>query len=224
MAEIEKISYCPHCGNNAPQKLVHTQLYSERAWSAEDGAEDKLPAAYFVAVCQTCHQLLLYGSTGISSEEAAFRQAGLVWPQSGRLHSAVPRTVAAIYTEAARIKSIAPNAFASQIRRALEAICEDRGARKQNLQASLKELADKGEIPPILAEAVDVLRLLGNVGPCVSVLMRYWLSEYSVITAGSRTARSPTTSAMSSMRLLVVTASPPLTSSISSSPQKITAA
>lgn len=163
MAEIKKVAYCPHCGNYAPQKLVHTQPYSEKAWSAADGSEENFPAIYFVVACETCHQLLLYCHTGIGSEADSFYKADLVWPQ-WNLHSAVPRTVAKIYAEAVRIKSLAPNAFAVQIRRALEALCEDRGAKKTSLQACIKELADKGEIPPVLAEATDVLRLLGNVG------------------------------------------------------------
>jgi hypothetical protein len=50
------------------------------------------------------------------------------------------------------------------------------------------------------------------------------LSEYSVMTDGSRTARRPTIAAVISMRFEVVTASPPLNSSIISPSTKITAA
>jgi hypothetical protein len=59
---------------------------------------------------------------------------------------------------------LAPNAFAVQIRRALEALCEDREARGSNLQKRLLDLSEKGEIPSVLAEAGDVLRLIGNMG------------------------------------------------------------
>ena len=63
-----------------------------------------------------------------------------------------------------RIEHIAPNAFAVQIRRALEAICIERGATKGTLVQNIQELANRGDIPKTLAEASDLLRLIGNVG------------------------------------------------------------
>jgi hypothetical protein len=51
-----------------------------------------------------------------------------------------------------------------QIRRALEAICIERGATKGTLVQNIEELANRGEIPKTLAEASDLLRLVGNLG------------------------------------------------------------
>jgi Domain of unknown function (DUF4145) len=68
------------------------------------------------------------------------------------------------YQEALRLKAVSPNAFAIQIRRCLEALCDDRGASKGRLEKRLKELSFKGEIPPILAQITNALRLVGNVG------------------------------------------------------------
>jgi hypothetical protein len=99
-----------------------------------------------------------------TTPDEQFHLTKLLWPESGVSHESIPEKVSTIYEEAARIKNIAPNAFAVQIRRALEAVCEDRGAQKKVLQAMLKELSDRHEIPPVLAEMTDVLRLLGNIG------------------------------------------------------------
>jgi len=63
-------------------------------------------------------------------EDKDFHLADLIWPDPGVLHQAVPKAVAECYIEASRIKNLAPNAFAVQIRRALEALCDDRGAKK----------------------------------------------------------------------------------------------
>lgn len=87
-----------------------------------------------------------------------------MWPQPGDLHPSVPESVRRIYSEASAIKSRAPNAFANQIRRSLEALCKDRGTNKRVLAQSLKELSSRGEIPPTLADMTDVLRQLGNIG------------------------------------------------------------
>ena len=50
-----------------------------------------------------------------------------MWPAKGELHAAVPDRVKEVYREAARIKKLSANGFANQIRRALEAVCKDRG-------------------------------------------------------------------------------------------------
>lgn len=167
MGDIRRVTFCPHCGNKAPQKLIHSQYFEDTGWDTKEGTPiDDIPGSYFVAVCETCNQILLYGKFGEYPEDESieFRGADLLWPDQSKLHKSVPKVVADIYDEAIRIKSHAPNAFAVQIRRSLEAICEDKGAKQGSLQKRLKDLANKGEIPPVLAETTDVLRILGNLG------------------------------------------------------------
>ena len=50
------------------------------------------------------------------------------------------------------------------IRRALEALCDDRKVAPGTLHSRLASLANKGEIPPVLVEITSVLRTLGNSG------------------------------------------------------------
>jgi hypothetical protein len=163
MEDIRRVAYCPSCGNKSPQKLIHVQHSSDIGY-AEDEEEVDMPLAYYIAACETCNGILVYQAVGHIFEDKHFNQADLVFPPSGELHRSVPERVAKIYKEAARIKNLAPNAFAVQIRRALEALCEDRGAQKGVLQKQLKELAERGEIPTKLAELTDVLRLVRNIG------------------------------------------------------------
>jgi len=165
MEPIRSVSFCPHCGNQAPQRLIHTQKFLGKGYGL-DGTlfVDDLPSAYFVATCETCDEIQLYISVADDVEDKRFTEATLIWPDAGRLHPSVPETVRACYQEAARIKNLAPNAFAVQIRRALEALCNDRQAKKGSFQQRLQDLASRGEIPPVLAEVTEVLRLLGNIG------------------------------------------------------------
>lgn len=157
--EKENIAFCPHCGNRAPQRLIHMQRYMEQAWTVSDGKEDQVPWSTFIAECQTCHHVLLYDNPGNQIPDHFFHYGTLVYPATGSLHESVPSSITEIYNEAYRIKSIAPNAFAVQIRRALEAICEDRKAKKGSLQVRLQDLSDKGELPSVLVEASDILTL-----------------------------------------------------------------
>jgi len=164
METIRRVAFCPHCGNRAPQRLIHTQEYLGRGYSMDGSVDNTLPCTYFVAVCETCNEILLYDVFCDIVEDKDFHRANLVWPNPGVLHQSVPKAIAECYAEAARIKNLAPNAFAVQIRRALEALCDNRSAKKGVLHLRLKDLVSRGEIPPVLAEMTYVLRLLGNIG------------------------------------------------------------
>lgn len=123
-----------------------------------------------MATCGTCQGLLLYWTNGNPSDEGEsgpldyFQDARLLWPEHIVSADVLPAAVAAIYAEATIIKRLSPNSFAVQIRRALEAICTERGVKGNTLYKMLNELAQQGDLPPVLAEMTDVLRLLGNMG------------------------------------------------------------
>ena len=126
--------------------------------------DNDLPAAYYVAECETCHEILVYLAEAYVPKEEHFPDSGLIWPDPGYLGQGVPDLIKEIYQEASIIKNLAPNAFAVQIRRALEALCDDRGVKKGSLYDRLNELAKNNEIPPVLSEMSDVIRLIGNIG------------------------------------------------------------
>jgi hypothetical protein len=164
MDNIKQVGFCPHCGNKSLQKLIHSQGTSGTGWLISDHEEVDLTVVYFVASCETCNHILVYRAIDDIPDDKFFTYASLVFPESGELNVSVPKIVSNIYKEVFRIKSLAPNAFAVQIRRALETLCEDRGAKKGTLLNMLNELSAKGEIPSTLMETTDLLRLLGNIG------------------------------------------------------------
>jgi hypothetical protein len=161
-SKINHIAHCPHCGNTAPQRIVATYSCTENV---------NFPIFYVLVACATCQQATLYkdGSPNQPPQEFfggvwSLKGKELCWPTFGTLHPSVPSTVQSCYEEAAAIKTRAPNAFANQIRRALEALCKDRGANKKSLAQNLQELCDRGELPPPLGMMTDILRILGNIG------------------------------------------------------------
>jgi len=87
----------------------------------------------------------------------------LLWPIKRVLPSSVPANVRKIYDTALDVRA-EPNSFAVQIRRALEAICIDRGEPGKNLRDDLEELSKAGVFPPIVAEIAHELRDIGNTG------------------------------------------------------------
>lgn len=148
--------FCPHCCNNSKLEKIHTQSYRSLGWYTETMEEENFHCTYYIFKCTVCNQILLYDQ--FENDELT-----LVFP-STKIDSSVPENVSKIYEEAIRIKNIAPNAFAVQIRRALEAVCIDRGSNKKGLFKQLEELGEKGEIPETLSKASDILRLIGNLG------------------------------------------------------------
>lgn len=159
------MAFCPHCNNKAPQALIHTQEFEESWYSKDSDQEDKINGYYYVASCDTCKGILVYGDIfSPQGDEVNFAIYQLLWPEEKTLPYEAPQHIRQIYEEAALIQQTSPNAFAVQIRRGLEAICVNRGIKERTLRAALKKLAEKGEIPKVLAEVTDVLRLLGNVG------------------------------------------------------------
>lgn len=166
----KRVDFCPHCGNKTPKRQLAEYFYS----GTPDAEPDDIQmGTYYLAVCETCNEALLYVlsadeyiRTNTYSEPCfAYPDTYLIWPKDNTaLYYAVPSTIRQVYGEAARIKKVAPHAFAGQVRRALEALCEDRGVKGRNLYEKLGKLSSRGEIPQTLAEMSDVVRLIGNIG------------------------------------------------------------
>ncbi|WP_437222031.1 DUF4145 domain-containing protein [Planctomicrobium sp. SH661] len=158
------ISHCPHCGNTAPQEEYG------RYHTCDDFETNALWTCYFFMKCLTCDRPLLYEAehhSRLDPAETPFNAAcsnTLQYPVMKGLAMCVPEKIRQRYSEAAKIKRLSPNGFANQIRRSLEAVCNDRGIKSTTLQKALQTLSDRGEIPDRLAEMTDVLRMLGNMG------------------------------------------------------------
>jgi hypothetical protein len=129
---------------------------------AEDGTPyaDAPKTDYVLLQCQTCKDISLYSKFDFEEWE----EAGLQYPSGYDLHPCIPEAVSMNYCEAKQVQKVSPNAFAVLLRRALEALCDDRGAAAGPLARRLKELSDRGEIPGKLADISTVLRELGNAG------------------------------------------------------------
>jgi len=99
-----------------------------------DGTRDGEPwdATYYLAACSTCDDVILYWEVD-DVPQGSFVDLNMVWPDRGVLPDAVPKRVRDIYREAFAIRFRAPNAYAGQIRRALEANADDRNAKPGKL-------------------------------------------------------------------------------------------
>ena len=163
MIDPRKILLCPHCNHPTPQHVVHRQEHDEPFFADDGTAAPVYPFVCLVAVCEICAKIILYESPIGYPPQGTFNTDCLLWPRLPALGKSVPPRVQQIYAEAIAVMHSAPNAFSGQIRRALEALCEDRGLGDGTLAKRLSTLVARGELPSALGEMSDVLRLLGNV-------------------------------------------------------------
>lgn len=165
MKEVQEryVMLCYHCGNTTPHKLVHYHSVTEIIYPTE-GEPFGIEYHYFLVECETCGAIALLGSADYEEFRLNWSQAHLLYPPSKELAINIPERVRKTYLEASRISKIAPNAFAGQIRRALEYLCLDKKATGHTLQEKVRDLANQGIIPPTLAQMTDGIRILGNIG------------------------------------------------------------
>lgn len=164
---------------------MFTHSYEGAGYDVDTGAKDAYgpPCEYYVATCSTCNDLLLYHNFIDQTDREHFCEATLIHPSNRQLPDSVPDTIRQAYAEAARIQNIAPNAYAVMVRRALEAVCDDRKVQNGSLQKRLAILAGRGELPATLVEMTTILRTLGNSGAHytikgVTALMTWGMDEF----------------------------------------------
>ena len=166
---------CRHCGNRSPH---HVKLHEsgKRLYEVIDDKEYYAEYEYFVLECGTCHNLSMAGGFRHehSSGEPRPDEYPIIYPTGPDLvppihtlsgsQPIVPEKVLSAYAAAWPLRMNAPNAFANQIRRALEFICQDEGAEGNTLYQQLEGLADRGEFSAEIAGIAHLVREVGNVG------------------------------------------------------------
>jgi hypothetical protein len=161
------VGHCPTCGNTAPQRIVYSHRHGITWYDDQGRGARGGPDIYsFLCICETCDAPVFY--QGVDPNEDGSAWPPLAYPAVSEFGSEVPRNVRKIYDEAVKCKSHSPMAYALLIRKALEAICDDRGiekaaGKKSDLYHRLQVLLSRGDVPPLLAGMTDALREFGNI-------------------------------------------------------------
>jgi hypothetical protein len=133
--------------------IANQQLYQK----TPNGME-AIPFSLLFTKCRTCDEEGLYSCYEDGEEITP------LWPNNLDLGEAVPDEVKKMYVEANAVRRASPNSFAVLIRRALEAICKDKGLSKRNLADNLTDLTSSLGLPETLVHITQATRLLGNMG------------------------------------------------------------
>lgn len=171
MGNDTEILVCYHCGNRVPQKRVGYQRGQE-LFEHIDGARHAEDFDYILYECPTCQGVSIYGDFA-AYPRADSMERKRIYPQGCHLlpddHkvasiNCIPQRILKTYEEIWPLRHIAPNAFAGQVRRALEFICRDQSAQGRTLFDQLKDLVTRGTFPGYFSEVTDLMRQIGNLG------------------------------------------------------------
>ena len=86
ISSLEKRTFCPHCGEDSTQRLAFRHESRKRGYDDKDKSEEASSTVFFLALCNSCDQPLLYS---IGMDTALYRSGDvseyyqnsvLLWP------------------------------------------------------------------------------------------------------------------------------------------------
>lgn len=157
---------CGHCSNIAPMESIgHVFIDTTNQYSSDPYPEPDNGIYYDILICPACERenIVKYFWHDLMDEEEDVSYEYL-YPLDNNIPAGLPKEISKSFKAAQKVKIIDANSYALLIRRLLELICYDRGAKGKTLSQKLKFLSDEGEIPSKLVNIAKGLRLFGNIG------------------------------------------------------------
>jgi hypothetical protein len=145
---------CPHCGNVSYQHIANDQI------------------KYRLYKCDICLELTFQRVIRKQIEHKNARGKTIIveekleqlYPPLTSLPVEVPERVRYIYDEAVSIRSKSPSSFVVQIRRALEAVANERKAPSGALHKQIEWMIKNNLLPDTFGKMIHITRIFGNLG------------------------------------------------------------
>ena len=109
--------------------------------------------------CATCKEIALYRSDWNPQAKGQV-EVSLLYPQPRQAPGEVPDRIRARFNEAVAVSKTSPSLGGVGLRRTLEELMKNHGAKEETLASNLRWLADRGYIPRHLAGLIDTVREL----------------------------------------------------------------
>ncbi|KLN57476.1 DUF4145 domain-containing protein [Variovorax paradoxus] len=155
----KKFLSCHRCDTATVHSLLCRADSDVERCDAE-GYKSYEPATYSIFQCDGCTRISVYIWSAFHSPLSEFGEQD--YPPGFLDIRGAPAAVSLAYQQAEHVKSRSKVAYAVLARKVLDAIVKDRCAEERNLSRALNVLATRGEIPSLLAEAANHIRLFGN--------------------------------------------------------------
>jgi len=147
----EEIIKCLHCGNETLMRQI-----GEFCWDSSDNE---------LFACPVCHKLTLREKTMKRNSYYEIEyddKETILYPINSINSCAIPIEIKEAFESALKIKNIDKNVCLMALRRTLELILKDKGAKKWGLKDKIEEIAEKGLLPKTLKEASSLTKMLGD--------------------------------------------------------------
>jgi signal recognition particle subunit SEC65 len=167
--EVFYVLVCYHCGNKTQMRQI--AHFDRQETDNFLGFEKLYSITIFtdwdLYLCPVCDNVTLLKTTRYTKERdpqngELIPSETILYPSVSLDESGIPEAVKKSFEAALRVKNVEGTVCAIAIRRTLEMMCKDKKASGKDLYHKLKDLSDKGVLPPIINEMASVLRELGN--------------------------------------------------------------
>ena len=158
------MEYCPYCNSDKGIQFRYSSDYRDECYSLnlDDPYIYEHAGRMFTSECLSCGRLILGDDYGGQLSEELFDKAEMVYPETTLSHLSIPEEIRVTYQSAKRIQALNTEAFVMSIRKCIEITCKLHGIEKGTLAKKLHKLCDQLEIPDLLAETANRIRLVGN--------------------------------------------------------------
>lgn len=163
----EEVIKCFHCGNETLMSQKGKYSWGTRDIEYEDF---EFLYEYELFACPVCHKVTL---REIYSDETMivphpdglmrqYRDKTILYPINSIENNSIPIKVKEAYEAALKTKSIDKYVCLLALRRTLELILIEKGAKNWGLKDKIEEIAEKGILPDTLKEASSLTKILGD--------------------------------------------------------------
>lgn len=167
MGRIEKsVHTCFHCGNTGVLNLI-----GKTQWKHEDIVYDNNDDIvsctllehedWFLFECPVCNRPVVIRQDTCDISEEVYKPVN-AYPSVMVFPEGVPQEIYSAFEAAIRTKGIDRSICVMSLRRVLEMICKEKGAKGSNLEKMIDDLVVKGTLSPAFADACWIVRKLGN--------------------------------------------------------------
>lgn len=162
-----RLRTCFHCGNQGlmPIKYIHSHdfggpVYDEIGNIVSHEFEEHFD--WIMLACPACEKVTLLEEYTDECSRDYYTAVETLYPQSTIDYTGVPDNIKSAFESALKVKNIDSAICALALRRVLEAICKERGASGNNLEAMIRDMIERNVLPKMFDDACWIVRQLGN--------------------------------------------------------------
>lgn len=162
-----KLQTCFHCGNIGLLRIVHKYSYNFGGPSFDEVGQIvdydlQEHFDWFMLSCPVCHKVTLRQEYSDEYTHDFYTSIETLYPQSSIDYVGVPENIKTAFEAALKVKNIDTAVCALSLRRVLEAICKERGAKGKNLERMIDDMISHQILPQMFVDACWIIRQLGN--------------------------------------------------------------